>query len=811
MAYLRLRLFRLAVVPLLAGAIDARAQSTIEITSPSSPMVIAEGDEFFVDVVNDRMDFDKRRDFMWEELFDESTVEANSNVWRGVFNSTGGYVFPLFPGFGDNPDTAGINESALNAGRTGQNFPIDTSKYTLVTYLDRTSVRSNRTLFWSQKVFFPDGTLFATAEDGFYSNTLNNKFPATAPLLGYYDLSSFSGWTSADANGLRIDSSNAGPAGTSVEYSWVRVSDPSSTGVIPVSWDTSNVVPVNGVPPRVSIYVDDDNQGFDGALLASWEQLEGPGVVDGQGKLERPLNSTGSFEIPGSALPPGEYFFYVELWSNQGSDQKLATSGYSAKITISAKPEVAIHAPSMTSGPDYATEVLGNPWDMNSADDIDNLGKPMFQKNFQNESFVDGAFRAQAIIPAGAPPSQIESDVQIWLNVDAANPIDSSKYRYLTYVMEIDETGYGNISDKVGNDGGWVSRVVWWNADIDVDGSVTNDNVIYEGRRGYSVDLAGPGVLEPADEFPAQTGWLASSSWRQLRIDPAEVNDPTFFYLDEVMLTGKPAPTRDQQFTVDFSLTDTDSAQVTTSIYISDDRQGTGSQLVWGPQALAPGAHQITLSTSTWGNTDLYVSVLTDDGANSVRTFAEVPLTFAYADGGSTSPPGIPTLALDEVSPGTASFKVVKASPSDIVSSYEVACTDVSNTVVGTNSESNVVVTGLTDNITYNCAARASNGSGFGAFSSVVVVKSGVDTDGDGVIDPDDAFPDDPTDAIDTDSDGLGDNREGDLGTDPELDDTDGDGFSDGDEVESGTNPLDPDDAPNVGALPLWLLIQAQS
>lgn len=56
-----------------------------------------------------------------------------------------------------------------------------------------------------------------------------------------------------------------------------------------------------------------------------------------------------------------------------------------------------------------------------------------------------------------------------------------------------------------------------------------------------------------------------------------------------------------------------------------------------------------------------------------------------------------------------------------------------------------------------------------------------VDTDGDGIRDDADAFPDDPSESVDTDSDGIGDNRD--------LDD-DGDGMPDTWEVQYGLDPL---------------------
>ena len=95
--------------------------------------------------------------------------------------------------------------------------------------------------------------------------------------------------------------------------------------------------------------------------------------------------------------------------------------------------------------------------------------------------------------------------------------------------------------------------------------------------------------------------------------------------------------------------------------------------------------------------------------------------------------------------------------------------------------------------------------------SVYVLDAAALDSDGDGVPDAEDAFPDDSGEWIDTDGDGVGDNTDPDddndlladtdenslYGTDPHNPDSDGDGFWDGEEIDQGSNPLD------SGSIPL--------
>ena len=69
-------------------------------------------------------------------------------------------------------------------------------------------------------------------------------------------------------------------------------------------------------------------------------------------------------------------------------------------------------------------------------------------------------------------------------------------------------------------------------------------------------------------------------------------------------------------------------------------------------------------------------------------------------------------------------------------------------------------------------------GGGGGSASTEGYTPAVTDTDGDGVIDSQDAFPNDATETTDTDDDGVGDNADAFPNDASETTDTDGDGIA---------------------------------
>ncbi|HEU4323411.1 MAG TPA: hypothetical protein VFS21_09730 [Roseiflexaceae bacterium] len=203
-----------------------------------------------------------------------------------------------------------------------------------------------------------------------------------------------------------------------------------------------------------------------------------------QGLMFDPQTTTGQFQID-----------YVRLSSSPpGSPNNIP-------------PQIQITAPSFISGEDYATSVVGNPWDMSDSGDI------VFQGNLASGSFNGGLF--DGVNRAGS------DDPHIHLRQTA--PIDTSRFRYATYRMQLD----GQRDTTLGS----VARWVWWTT-IPEQASVSLSWVVYEGFRTVSFDL------NQLRREPANPQSWAQSAPVVFRFDPHEFTSQRAFHLDYVMLTS---------------------------------------------------------------------------------------------------------------------------------------------------------------------------------------------------------------------------------------------------------------------------------
>jgi hypothetical protein len=614
---------------LLSGQLlAADDEQTIVLTAPCTNLTVAAGDEYATTYVGNPWNMDQLRDIPFELGFAEPTV-AN-NEWSSTFLSEGAAFYPLWRGF-STATTTSYPCHYDGAMPMGTLYPIDTAKYSRLSM--RISMnKSDRSSFWvvwttnaNQVEYAPNGSIgfvdgdYCMVDEGgtphsqMYPDgyrvydlgfTVEEFFAGKVrdPCAGFNNYGAWSG----RVYGFLVEPSLNGASGTAVRINWIRLYDPTTSPKLQITWTTTGVSLTNNYLYGVQVWMDADKSGYDGELFASC------------------LENDGAYEINTAALPAGTYYFYLKLLSRGATEwTELARSGYSAALTVSQPPSIEFTAPTYTSGDDYATVELGNPWDMEDSSDIYD---PL---HISNISFQDGILIATA---DGPVPPATESDSQFYLNTKLNGEwkaIDASKYHYLTFRIMVDRTGYTNINDWVAR--GWLSRAVWFNTAINVDGSEAQGIPLFENWHSYTVDLADRALLTTENPYPAQVGWTELGEVKRLRFDPLEVLQATSFGVEDVKLCADNKPVADR-YTISWVASDPDSQTLSVSLLYGT---GSGNSFIGTPIGTvtqAPGAGSYVWDTTVVHPGSYYIQAVVCDGSNSVTRTSLVPLVVGSSD-----------------------------------------------------------------------------------------------------------------------------------------------------------------------------------
>lgn len=537
-------LFSVLIVNWVFLTVQSVHAQNIVISSPASSITVFEGDDYASSELRNPWDGNERRDFGWEENLVGSGpngIRSERGKISSEFSSVNGHFYPLFQGYTNSIFAEGL-DGDRSLPRFGRKHPIDSSRYSYLSYRLNLSSRSVGSISWSndtQSSLIGGGwpNQRAAYFDGYYTNTKGIS------RLGYYtylfDLSSlnstfggglFDGTWSGRIISLRIEPSSSSGKGTKLDVDWIRLTDPRSAPMLNLQWSKSTIP-----------------QGF--ALVVGYSSAQSE-LSDFTPVLQDAKVDPGQFQFPLSALPPGDYYFYVALVSDLDSKQFLSISRPTPVIRVLPAPEVVINSPTQLSGQDYATAVLADPWDMSNAEDVANLDTsiwPQLWRQFSEFSFIGGVFSALTDPPL---TSIQQTDAQVHLKVSSQTPIDTSKYRYLTYRVQVDEANHPSISEKASD--GWVMRPVAWNANHGTEPGafLPAGHLLYEGDHSYTYDLWD----ESRETLDLGSSWKTNPWLYNLRLDPLEVSKRTRFFLDDVKLTAEPRPDRNGNFPISFTL-----------------------------------------------------------------------------------------------------------------------------------------------------------------------------------------------------------------------------------------------------------------
>lgn len=455
---------------------------------------------------------------------------------------------------------------------------IDTSHYRYFTWRMYSSADDLALVYW-----FKDGSSlpnsfggagFVTVKAGWHTYSVDlvaDRNVGAGPVA----------WNDGPIQGINIDPTNKVGVQVKVDYARLSATPPSAAPVVTAQW-----TPTGGT---FDLYFDTSPSGANATLIQS-------GVSA----------SSGSFAWRTPNLAPGTYY----LIARRGADQSVSPA-----FVVNTPPHISILAPSYTSGPDYATTVVGDPWDMSNPEDVDR------QFNIVGGTFSNGIF-------TGTNPN---GNADPGLHFHVTTPIDPSRFYYATYRMQL--RGLQDIQF------GSVLRLFWWTGVSFPDTVTTMKSiVVYEGWQTVTTDLRTTRI-EPG----SHGNWLGTNKVG-FRLDPHEFPTPHTFDLDYVLLTGNDRAS--DKFDIRYAIDDPDHDHTTVSFYYDSNRGGANGTKITCVTSTNPpggGANKIYIplvaydssgadgAACAWdlsgvANGDYYVYAVASDGRDSITVYSDTPL-----------------------------------------------------------------------------------------------------------------------------------------------------------------------------------------
>lgn len=553
------------------------AQSGVSIVSPSANAVLVAGPDFATDVLGDPWDMSNAEDISKDP--EQRRGWTNFGFANGRVGGTTTYVFGNQAG-----SSLTILERAyyslINPGRNGARYPINSGVYTKLA-VKMGSARSDQ----FPRVYWFHNDLGNPAGEGSGwrgANTPTNSPAPAGDSMMVADLTQSLGggnpWTAAPVRGLTLYPNNSA-VGYAVTYDWVRL----TTG--------------DGHPAAAMHQIT-----WSGGSGSSTIQ-----VIDASGTamtIATNVSAT-SFNWNYGVLPPGTYTLRVIRGTSAPADRTFR---------INAPPTLRITDPDETGGEDFATNVLGNAWDMIDGNDV-RLEVP--GNHLLSPSFSGGQFHA---VSDGQPVAYLGDipvgDPIVYLLANNG-VINTSRYRYLTYRLQVDRA-YDLAR-------GSVARVFWGSqAGAPYNLTTSKDILVWPGMNSFTVDLASlsasaEGGLETAN---AQ-GWSAAAV-RYLRLDPHEFGEQVAFHLDNVKLAAMDEDSGGS-FTIRFNASDADGDPIWVSLFY-DTNQNPSDGMAPIVSNLSAASGQYTWNTAGVPAGVYYVYGTVTDGRHGFATYSSGPV-----------------------------------------------------------------------------------------------------------------------------------------------------------------------------------------
>lgn len=549
-------------------------------------LVRGEAPDYATELFGDAWDYANREDVQTDPgPVINAEISLSGDQLHVAMDSTG-HFHPIWPGW----------PGGLRLGRDGPVNPVDSTRYDHLSFRIHSSVWTTGQVIWQTCPDIIDGcegqAAFTLHDTGWQTITVDLRDGSGEPWSG-------------ELQALRLTIGLANPATFDVD--WMRLhgsADPAAVsytnagfGTAELRWDADSD-PGNNTP---------DNPG--------WGVL---GTTDGL---------TGRAEFDVAAYPPGTYRFHTVSGGT--------TSAYSSPLTIEGAPRVRILNPDITGGEDFATAVLGDPWDFSNPEDIADYN------NIANASFADGKFHGNNDLAGDNPRDP-------FIVLSGLGDLDADRYHRFTVTAT-----YEGPFDLSWDPGGGTHGRISWRQDGHHLWQQTQAVVNYTDIDTYTVVLGSDprtAVMEP--DLGPQPGWGTGATTHELRWDINEDNGPKRWAIDEIRLAADDES--HGQFDIEW-VDDAHQPGTTVSFYADSDEQGFDGQLIASGVTGADGVNRYTWDTSglAEGTYWVHAEATSPNGVATQRTYATGPVrVHAPTDRDGGEPDGLRLAGADRILTG---------------------------------------------------------------------------------------------------------------------------------------------------------------
>lgn len=526
--------------------------------------------------------------------FDRATFLASQGIWT-IQGQADPYIWFLNPGIVE-------TQKVL---RLGDQFPIDANKYRLFSVRLCTDASDAGVVYW-----YLDQFGATPLRIGHWDPPFAVEAGCKLHVIDLSDATHQQDYPwSGMIKGFRFDPVNF-TSNVTIDLDWARLTTADTTNIVPIHW--ANIV--EGT--NLHFFLNDHCSMTDAMPIGiiAREGNEGGTFNWGAALLANGDPST-PFPLPESFEPE----IYAVLMQIDGVGESICAS---ETLEIRKALIVSIQKPSMLSGPDYATEIVGDAWGMANAEDI------LLMNDITASTFSGGLW--QATTNANGDP---------WAHLNAPSPISAKTFKYANLRIWLEG------QPPPGNQFLSVQRYIWWYTNPAVDAVTTDDLLIREGWQTYSFDLS-HALIDPSS--PVGSAW--SGNPVVFRNDIHEELQSMDFHIDFITLTGDEMISSGDIFPIVYELASESGADLT--FYYDTDRDPTNGgrvamkQHMRGPNLLFfpilgkgfvagnSAERELDLLSGSYWFWDTaavpagayYVSIDAFDGVNSTTWYSEAPV-----------------------------------------------------------------------------------------------------------------------------------------------------------------------------------------